>query len=95
MKTCPNKINQLEFINKQEIFESDLLQMPSGGVTMDGLVHNVEVSILFVYNWLIGKGHFVNKNAVEDSATAEISRSQIWQWLMHMVFICNCKFIRV
>ncbi|KAJ9573471.1 hypothetical protein L9F63_009131 [Diploptera punctata] len=61
----------------------DLIQMPSGGVTFAGLKHNISVAILFIYNWLQGRGHFYHHGAVEDSATAEISRSQIWQWIRH------------
>lgn len=64
---------------------SDLLAMPSGGVTLEGLIHNVKVSVFFVANWLRGVGHFELAGAVEDSATAEISRWQIWQWLRHEV----------
>lgn len=42
---------------------------------------NIAVTLLFIYHWLSGSGVFHFDNAVEDSATAEISRSQIWQWL--------------
>lgn len=61
----------------------DLLTFPVGGITMRGLKHNISVTILFIYNWLNGKGHFIYEGLVEDSATAEISRSQIWQWIRH------------
>ncbi|KAK7075803.1 Malate synthase [Halocaridina rubra] len=61
----------------------DLLQVPSGGVTLAGLKHNIEVGILFIDSWLRGQGHYIYKGAVEDSATAEISRSQVWQWIRH------------
>ena len=48
--------------------------------------HNIKVGILFIYSWIAdGIGHFVLDGAVEDSATAEISRSQIWQWIYHQV----------
>ncbi|XP_048481302.1 uncharacterized protein LOC119694354 isoform X2 [Plutella xylostella] len=59
----------------------DLLTIPSGGVTLQGLRHNVAVSILFIYHWLAGVGHFFYSGNVEDSATAEISRWQVWQWI--------------
>ncbi|KAK0097275.1 hypothetical protein PV326_002681 [Microctonus aethiopoides] len=76
--------NQINFLGiKEEIIEKDLLALPQGGVTINGLRHNISVTILFINNWLNGKGHFVYKGAVEDSATAEISRSQIWQWIQH------------
>ncbi|KAK3100555.1 hypothetical protein FSP39_021704 [Pinctada imbricata] len=61
----------------------DLLLMPSGGVTLAGLKHNIAVGVLFIEAWLRGQGHYYLKGAVEDSATAEISRSQIWQWIRH------------
>lgn len=57
----------------------------TGGVTLEGLKHNVAVGILFIASWLQGQGHYIYKGAVEDSATAEISRSQVWQWIRHRV----------
>ncbi|KAL4713421.1 hypothetical protein ACJJTC_010406 [Scirpophaga incertulas] len=63
------------------VTENDLLAIPSGGVTVQGVKHNVAVAILFIYHWLAGIGHFFYNGNVEDSATAEISRSQIWQWI--------------
>lgn len=54
--------------------------MPPGGITYVGLLKNIRVGIIFIYSWIAeGKGHFVLSGAVEDSATAEISRSQVWQ----------------
>ncbi|XP_031729126.1 malate synthase-like [Anarrhichthys ocellatus] len=61
----------------------DLLSMPLGGVTLYGLKHNIAVGVLFVNAWLSGRGHFFYRGQVEDSATAEISRSQVWQWIRH------------
>ncbi|XP_068180987.1 malate synthase-like [Antennarius striatus] len=61
----------------------DLLSMPSGGVTLYGLKYNIAVGVLFIDAWLSGNGHFFYRGQVEDSATAEISRSQVWQWLRH------------
>lgn len=63
------------------ITAKDLLSIPTGGVTLQGLRHNVAVTILFIYHWLAGIGHFFYSGNVEDSATAEISRSQVWQWI--------------
>lgn len=45
--------------------------------------HNLNVSLLFIYHWLVGQGVFHYNLSVEDSATAEISRLQLWQWLRH------------
>lgn len=84
---CGRNINQLNLkLPHVNVTADDLLQMPDGGVTFEGFKHNVAVAILFIFHWLKGKGHFTYKGAVEDSATAEISRSQIWQWLRHKVY---------
>ncbi|CAH1778363.1 unnamed protein product [Owenia fusiformis] len=77
-RECVPKLNN-------QITSSDLLRIPQGGDTMEGLKHNIAVTILFIYAWFQGEGHFVYKGNVEDSATAEISRSQIWQWIRHQV----------
>ncbi|RXN26847.1 malate glyoxysomal-like protein [Labeo rohita] len=63
----------------------DLLIMPAGGVTLYGLRYNIAVGVLFIEAWLSGRGHFFYLGKVEDSATAEISRSQVWQWIRHQV----------
>ncbi|KAG0710258.1 Malate synthase, glyoxysomal [Chionoecetes opilio] len=77
-------INQIDRVREDvRVTPADLLQMPAGGVTLEGLKHNVAVGVLFVAAWLRGEGHYIYKAAVEDSATAEISRSQVWQWLRH------------
>ncbi|KAK2182485.1 hypothetical protein NP493_351g03026 [Ridgeia piscesae] len=76
--------NQLEVLREDvKVTAEDLLRMPPGGVTLGGLKHNIAVGILFIEAWLRGRGHFYFKGCVEDSATAEISRSQVWQWLRH------------
>ncbi len=64
---------------------ADLLEMPSGGVTRSGLEKNVVIGIAFIDAWLRkdAVGNFPLNGVVEDSATAEISRSQIWQWITH------------
>lgn len=81
-ETCgsaDNQLNKMPIIS--DISESTLLEIPKGGVTIDGLRHNISVALLFIYHWLSGMGVFYFKGAVEDSATAEISRSQLWQWI--------------
>ncbi|CAH2055811.1 unnamed protein product, partial [Iphiclides podalirius] len=76
--SAPNQIERQLHVN---ITTQDLLSIPKGGVTSQGLRHNVAVAILFIYHWLAGIGHFFYNGNVEDSATAEISRAQIWQWI--------------
>ncbi|XP_054648273.1 malate synthase-like isoform X2 [Dunckerocampus dactyliophorus] len=76
--------NQLDkLVNHVRVTSKDLLTMPGGGVTLYGLKHNIAVGVLFIHAWLCGKGHFYYRGQVEDSATAEISRSQVWQWIRH------------
>jgi malate synthase len=54
-----------------------------GGITEQGLRNNVSVGIQYLAAWLAGNGAAAINNLMEDAATAEISRSQIWQWLHH------------
>lgn len=85
--------SEIKPISGGNVTPDDLLQIPPGGVTLEGLKHNVEVGILFIYNWLNGNGHFFHKGAVEDSATAEISRLQVWQCIRHQVLINDSKTV--
>ncbi|XP_063232277.1 uncharacterized protein LOC134536486 [Bacillus rossius redtenbacheri] len=71
----------------REILPRDLLAVPRGGATAAGLKHNAAVALLFARHWLRGEGHFALRGAVEDSATAEISRAQVWQWIRHGVVL--------
>ncbi|XP_073954725.1 malate synthase-like [Choristoneura fumiferana] len=82
--STPNQISKQLTV---QITAEDLLTIPSGGVTLQGLRHNVAVSIMFIYHWLAGIGHFFYNGNVEDSATAEISRTQIWQWIRFAPFL--------
>ncbi|XP_015821945.3 malate synthase-like [Nothobranchius furzeri] len=76
--------NQLHRLREDvSVTPKDLLSMPLGGVTLYGLKYNIAVGVLFINAWLSGKGHFFFRGQVEDSATAEISRSQVWQWIRH------------
>jgi len=60
-----------------------LLQIPQGTITETGLRANVSVSIQYIAAWLGGLGCVPINNLMEDAATAEISRAQIWQWIKH------------
>ncbi|HWI66273.1 MAG TPA: malate synthase A [Symbiobacteriaceae bacterium] len=61
----------------------DLLNtvIPGGQVTEAGLRNNIAVGILYLEAWLRGNGAVAINNLMEDAATAEISRSQVWQWI--------------
>jgi len=79
--------------NKREdihVTRSDLLKLPvktaggrNGVITEAGIRTNINVGILYIEAWLKGNGCVPLYNLMEDAATAEISRAQIWQWLRH------------
>jgi malate synthase len=60
---------------------ADLLRVPTGTITEQGLRLNVDVGIQYLESWLRGNGCVPIYNLMEDAATAEISRTQVWQWL--------------
>lgn len=62
---------------------SDLLTIPQGSITEAGLRNNISVSVQYLASWLSGVGCVPIFNLMEDAATAEIARSQIWQWIHH------------
>jgi len=65
------------------ITSKDLLAIPQGTITEAGLRNNINVSVQYLANWLNGLGCVPIFNLMEDAATAEIARSQIWQWIHH------------
>ena len=77
----PNQIHR----KREEVVVTakDLLTVPDGHITEDGLKTNVDVGIQYQESWLKGKGCVPIYNLMEDAATAEISRTQVWQWLHH------------
>src|SRR4029079_17134215 len=79
----PNQIERQR--DDREIRSADLLHIAStpGAITEAGLRNNVSVGIQYLAAWLHGSGAVAINNLMEDAATAEISRSQIWQWLHH------------
>jgi malate synthase len=62
---------------------ADLLQVPEGEITDPGLRVNIDVGIQYLESWLRGIGCVPIYNLMEDAATAEISRAQVWQWIRH------------
>jgi len=67
----------------------DLLSVPDGEITEAGLRTNIDVGIQYLESWLRGVGCVPIYNLMEDAATAEISRSQVWQWLRHGARLSN------
>jgi len=68
---------------------ADLLQVPDGQITEAGLKQNVAVGLGYLEAWLRGIGCVPLFNLMEDAATAEISRAQLWQWLHNEVKLSN------
>ena len=83
--------NQLGNLREDiDVKASDLLKIPvktSGGrvcvITENGIRNNISIGLLYIESWLRGNGCVPLNNLMEDAATAEISRSQLWQWLNH------------
>lgn len=69
------------------ITENDLLAIPKGTITEKGIRQNINVGIHYIATWLGGNGAVALYHLMEDAATAEISRTQIWQWLQHEVVL--------
>jgi malate synthase len=61
----------------------DLLAVPAGTITEAGLRTNLSVGVRYLEAWLRGTGCVPLDGLMEDAATAEISRSQLWQWIRH------------
>jgi malate synthase len=72
--------NQLSVIPAGEATAADLTTPAPGPKTLSGLTNNVNVGIGYIAAWLRGQGAVPLHNMMEDAATAEISRTQIWQW---------------
>jgi malate synthase len=63
------------------IGQADLLEVHQGTKTEGGLRENIRVGVQYIEAWLRGKGAVPLYNLMEDAATAEISRAQVWQWI--------------
>jgi len=75
----PNQIHRQR--EDVRITREDLLQVPTGTITDEGLRLNIRVGVQYMESWLRGNGCVPLYNLMEDAATAEISRTQVWQWL--------------
>jgi malate synthase len=75
---------QLSYLH---ISEENLVELPKGTITEDGVRKNINVGILYLESWLNGNGAAALYNLMEDAATAEISRTQVWFWLQKNVIL--------
>jgi malate synthase len=87
--TRPNQKDVLR--DDVTVREDDLLDVsvPGGQVTMAGVQTNVRIALQYLEAWLRGTGAAAINNLMEDAATAEISRAQLWQWLRHGVTLAD------
>ncbi len=69
------------------------LKVPGGEITENGLRNNVSVGIQYIESWLRGTGAAAIFNLMEDAATAEISRSQVWQWVKNAAKLSDGRTI--
>ncbi len=77
----PNQVDRLR--DDVEVSARDLLdvRVPDGKITAEGVRANVSIGLRYLASWLSGVGAAAIDNLMEDAATAEISRSQLWQWI--------------
>jgi malate synthase len=90
MKT-PNQI----FVKREDVHVTakDLLEVPTGEITEAGLRLNINVGLQYLESWLRGNGCVPIYNLMEDAATAEISRAQVWQWVRHHAKLSDGRLI--
>ncbi|GBC74791.1 Malate synthase A [archaeon HR06] len=78
--------NQLKVIHEDlKIKAEDLLTVPEGEITLEGLRANINVGLRYLESWLRGIGCVAINYLMEDTATVEICRAQLWQWYIHKV----------
>lgn len=77
--------NQIDKETDYKLSSNDLLEPPAGEITREGLQQNIDVGVRYLAAWLQGNGCVPLYNLMEDAATAEISRTQVWQWLKYNV----------
>jgi malate synthase len=76
-------MNQIDRRPDADVTAEDLLTVPGGSITEEGLRWNIDVGIQYLEAWLRGSGCVPIYNLMEDAATAEICRAQVWQWVRH------------
>ncbi len=87
--------NQISRLNRVAVSPSDLLAVPSGQITEKGIEMNIDIGLQYLESWLNGNGCVPIYNLMEDAATAEISRAQLWQWAHHSARTASGNLITV
>jgi malate synthase len=83
--TGPNQLGRIppNGISAEHLVDLRVPGLAGSGITEAGLRHNLRAALLYLSAWLGGLGAVAIDNLMEDAATAEISRTQVWQWLRH------------
>jgi malate synthase len=87
--------NQIDRKTVSHVTAADLLNVPSGEITEEGLARNIDVGLQYLAAWLRGNGCVPIYNLMEDAATAEICRAQVWQWMKHGAKMSDGKAVTV
>jgi malate synthase len=85
-KGMAEKDNQLTVLRNEFVPKASALlnfSIPDAKVSLNGVISNISIALAYVESWLRGVGAAAINNLMEDAATAEISRAQLWQWLHH------------
>jgi len=86
-RLMPGQNNLDRLRDDVKVSGADLLRVPDGKVTRAGVRINIDVGIRYLAAWLGGNGCVPIHNLMEDAATAEISRAQLWQWVRHSTLL--------
>jgi malate synthase len=86
----PNQISSHKSTGRA-VSGKDLIEVPKGNITEQGLRWNIDVGMQYMHSWLGGLGCVPIYNLMEDAATAEISRAQVWQWVKYKVKLTDGK----
>jgi len=87
LQTAPNQLERDRSDVHVEAADILAVTCPPGGVTHEGLLRNISVGVRYLASWLDGVGAAAIDDLMEDAATAEISRAQVWQWVHHGVLL--------
>jgi malate synthase len=89
----PNQISSHKKSTERTVQAQDLLAVPKGEITEVGLRWNIDVGLQYLHSWLQGSGCVPIYNLMEDAATAEICRAQVWQWIKHRAHLRDGRLV--
>src|SRR5436853_137212 len=87
----PNQVERRR--DDVRVTAQDLLATPSGAITFEGLRTNLDVAVRYLAAWLGGLGCVPINDLMEDAATAEIARAQVWQWQRHGARLQDGRYV--